>query len=129
MAHLIKLLVVGSGGFVGAVLRYSVSGWVHRCFGGLFPLGILVVNVIGCLVIGVLMGVMEQRQAMGPNARLFWMVGLLGAFTTFSTFGYDTFALLREKSFFLGGMNIVANVVLGLLAVWCGWMAIKFITS
>jgi CrcB protein len=129
MAHLIKLLVVGSGGFFGAVLRYSVSGWVHRFFGGVFPLGILVVNVVGCLVIGFLMGLLEQRQVLGPHARLFWMIGLLGAFTTFSTFGYDTFELLREKSFLLGGINIVANVVLGLLAAWCGWVLVKLISS
>lgn len=120
-----KLLLVGAGGFVGAVLRYSISGWVHRFYGGVFPLGILVVNVLGCLVIGILMGLLEQRQLLSPNARLFWMMGLLGALTTFSTFGYDTFELLREKSIWLGGVNVVSNVILGLLAVWIGWVIVK----
>ena len=126
---MLKLLLVGAGGFVGAVLRYSISGWVHRYFGGVFPLGILVVNVLGCLAIGIMMGLLEQRQVLSPNARLFWMIGLLGAFTTFSTFGYDTFELLREKSLWLGAVNIVGNVVLGLLAVWCGWTMMKLTGS
>ena len=122
---MLKLLLVGAGGFLGAICRYGLSGWVHRLFGGLFPLGTLVVNTLGCLAIGVMMALVEQRQLLSPNARLFWLIGLLGAFTTFSTFGYETFVLLREKSMGLVVLNIFGNVVCGLIAVWIGWVAVK----
>lgn len=122
---MLKLLLVGAGGFLGAIFRYGLSGWVQRWAGGLFPLGTLAVNTLGCLAIGVMMALVEQRQVLSPNARLFWMIGLLGAFTTFSTFGYETFALLREKSMGLAILNIGGNVVCGLIAVWLGWVAVK----
>jgi len=128
-SYLIKLLVVGSGGFLGAICRYGLSGWVQRFSGGLFPWGTLAVNTLGCLAIGVLMALVEQRQLLSPNARLFWMIGLLGSFTTFSTFGYETFALLREKSMGLAILNIGGNVVCGLIGVWIGWVAVKALVA
>jgi CrcB protein len=112
-----KLLVIGLGGFVGAIARYGLTGVVHRLSNGSFPLGTLVVNVLGCLVIGALMAVVEHRQALSPNTRLFVMVGLLGSFTTFSTFGYETHALLRSGEAAGALLNLLGNVILGLLAV------------
>ncbi|UCE02843.1 MAG: fluoride efflux transporter CrcB [Candidatus Latescibacterota bacterium] len=115
-----SLLLVGLGGFVGAILRYTVSGALQR-HGGTFPLGTLGVNVIGCLAIGVLMGLAQYRQLLAPELRLFLTLGLLGSFTTFSTFGYETFAMLRDSNYFVALSNVAANVVIGFVAVVVGW--------
>ena len=115
------LLLVGSGGFVGSALRYAVSGWVQRLDpAGSFPYGTLAVNALGCLVIGLLGGLADARSALGPEARLLVMIGLLGGFTTFSTFGYETLGLLRAGSFLAAGTNVAASLVLCLVAVWLG---------
>ncbi len=124
---MVKLLVVGLGGFVGAIARYGLAGFVHRYTRASFPFGTLVVNVLGCLVIGALMALVEDRQFLGPNARLFVLIGLLGSFTTFSTFGYETVELLREGSLRLVVSNIVGSVGLGVGAVLLGRAAVKLI--
>jgi len=116
----VKLLIVGAGGFLGAVARYGLSGLVHRLAGAGFPWGTLAVNVVGCLLIGGLMVWGEDRPMLSPTARLFLTVGLMGAFTTFSTFGYETLELLRDRQATLAGVNVAANVLLGLAAVWAG---------
>ena len=120
-----KILVVGLGGFVGAIARYGLSGLVHRYAQGTFPLGTMAVNVLGCLVIGVLMTLVEDRQFLSPNTRLFLTIGLLGSFTTFSTLGYETFELLREGDLRLATANILGNLALGIGAVWLGRIAVK----
>ncbi len=80
---------VGAGGFCGAVLRFTVGGLVHRALpSGAFPYGTLAVNLLGCFAIGLLFGIGEARQLFGPAFRSFVLIGLLGGFTTFSTFGY-----------------------------------------
>jgi CrcB protein len=114
-------VLVGTGGFVGAILRYAVSGIVQRMAGSSdFPYGTLVVNVCGCLAIGVLTGVAETRQIIDAEARMFLLIGLLGSFTTFSTFGYETLALLRDGALLRAGMNVTLQVGLGLAAAWSG---------
>jgi len=115
-----ELLAVGAGGFVGAIARYGLSGLVYRWFGESFPVGTLAVNLLGCLVIGLLSALSEDRQALSAHARLFVMIGLLGSFTTFSTFGYETVELLRSGSVKLALLNAVGSVVLGLAAVILG---------
>jgi len=120
-----RLLIVGLGGFVGAVARYGVSGLVHRSIRTTFPLGTLVVNTVGCLVIGALLYAIEDRALLSPNMRLFGAIGLLGAFTTFSTFGYETLELLGEGRWAATALSITANVVLGLAAVWLGRTALR----
>ncbi len=116
------LLLVGAGGFVGSVLRFLVSGWAQRLDpAGSFPVGTLAVNTAGCLAIGLLGGLAEARSILGPEARLFVLIGVLGGFTTFSTFGYETLALLREGAWLPAAGNVVGSVVLGLAAVWIGW--------
>ena len=93
----LQILLVGAGGFVGSVLRYGLSGAVHRLLPfAAFPYGTLAVNVVGCLAIGLLAGWSEARQVIGPELRLFLFIGLLGGFTTFSTFGYETFEMARS---------------------------------
>ena len=116
-----NLLLIGLGGFLGALLRYSVSGVVQGWFKSLtFPYGTLAVNLLGCLVIGVLSQVAESRGFISAEARSFVFVGLLGAFTTFSTFGDDTVSLFREGEDLLSYVNVGLHLVLGLSAVWLG---------
>lgn len=120
-AAIYSALMVGAGGFIGSVLRYAVSGLVHRRLPlANFPYGTLVVNVTGCLAIGILGGLAESRQMLNPAQRIFLMVGVLGGFTTFSTFGYETLAMARDGEFFRAAAGIAAHVFLCLLAVWLG---------
>lgn len=119
---LIETVLVGTGGFVGSALRYGMSGAVHRAFPFLsFPVGTLTVNVIGCLLIGWLGGLVEVRQLLSPAVRLFFMLGLLGGFTTYSTFGFETVSLVREGNYLMAVANTLLHVGLGLTAVWAGF--------
>ncbi|MBI9073882.1 MAG: fluoride efflux transporter CrcB [Desulfatibacillum sp.] len=114
----IKLLVIGLGGFVGAISRYLIGGWVHRLFpGSTFPLGTMTVNVAGCFLIGLGWGLIETRGLFSPNMRALLLVGFLGSLTTFSTFGFETFQLARNGQTVWSILNITLSLVLGLLAV------------
>ena len=119
-----KIMAVGLGGFLGAVARYLVASLVReRSLHAFFPYSTLVVNVLGCFVIGVLMAIAEERGvlgAQGGQARLFLFTGLLGSFTTFSTFGWDGFELFREGEAGSALLYLFASLGLGLLAVWGG---------
>jgi CrcB protein len=119
--HVRDVLLVGLGGFLGSVSRYAVSGVVLRqSAAGRFPLGTLVVNVLGCLVMGVLAGLAERWHLFGAPARLFLMTGLLGGFTTFSAFAYETYFLGREQAWLSAAANVLLSVALGLAALWVG---------
>ena len=115
-----KILIVGVGSFLGGIARYGLSGLVQRLLGASFPYGTLAVNVVGCLLIGGVLHLVEDRAVLGPDARLFAAVGLIGGFTTFSAFGYETFALLRASDVWFAFLNVAGNVLLGLAAVWLG---------
>lgn len=120
---LLHAAVVGIGGFAGALARYGLSGLVHR-FGATsgFPYGTLAVNLLGCFLIGTLAGLVEARQMFGPEFRVFALVGVLGGFTTFSTFGYESFMLLRDAEYLRLGMNVGLHVIAGIALVWLGYM-------
>lgn len=119
---LINAAAVGSGGFIGALARYGFSGLVHRQLPlAIFPYGTLLVNLLGCLLIGVLAGLAESRQLFGPQFRLFVMIGILGGFTTFSTFGFETLAMLRHADYLRAGANVGISVVAGVALVWLGY--------
>jgi len=120
MSEWARALVVGAGGFLGASLRYVLGGLVHRVVAPEFPWATFLINVCGCFLIGVLAILAEERGPIGPGGRLFWLVGVLGGFTTFSTFGYETLSLAREGSHGLALANAAGQVVLGLVAVWAG---------
>ncbi len=123
---MLKLLVVGLGGFVGAVARFGISGWINEKYGRLMPAGTLAVNALGCLVFGVLMVVVEQRDSLSENARLFLMIGLLGSLTTFSTFGAETVELVvRRGDWRMATFNVTANVVVSITAVVAGRVITK----
>ena len=121
-ATLINAAMVGSGGFIGALARYGLSGLVHRQVPfATFPYGTMAVNLMGCCAIGVIAGLAESRQLFGPEFRTFALIGVLGGFTTFSTFGYETFAMLRDAEYLRGAANVGVHVVLGLALVWLGY--------
>ena len=118
-----KILVVALGGALGAVARYSVGGIMQKValqrFGRPLPLGTFAVNAVGCLLIGALMVLVHEKR-MSEAARLLCITGILGAFTTFSTFGYESLELMQEREFRLAGLNLLGNVLVGLAAVWVG---------
>lgn len=118
---MVKVLLIGMGGFIGAILRYVVGGAIQGLSkSALFPIGTLGVNVIGCLLIGFLSYLVEYRAMFSVEARVFLMIGLLGAFTTYSTFGNETFELMRGSSYLPALINVGAHLLLGLMAVWLG---------
>jgi len=117
--------MVGIGGFLGASARYLLGGAIYRWLPATFPWATFVINVTGCFGIGFLAVMVEERMVLGPSARLFLMVGILGGYTTFSTFGYETIALLRESSFAAAAGNVLGQVALGLVAVWAGAAAAR----
>ncbi|MEW6031017.1 MAG: fluoride efflux transporter CrcB [Chloroflexota bacterium] len=116
-----KILLIGMGGFIGSILRYWLSGWVQQALkSSLYPFGTLTVNIFGCLVIGFLSGLAEQRGVFTPEARAFAFIGVLGGFTTFSTFGNETFGLLQDGQTLSALVNIALHLVFGVGAVWLG---------
>lgn len=116
-----KLLVVGLGGFIGSALRYLVSGYVQQIAKSIaFPYGTLAVNVIGCFIIGFLSHLADAHGVFTTESRTFVFIGILGGFTTFSTFGNETMNFLREGENFFVLINVGAHILLGLGAVWLG---------
>lgn len=113
------LLLVGFGGFFGAIARYKAGGWVsHKFIYGIFPVGTLAVNCLGCLVIGFLVALAERQQWFNTDARLLLITGFLGAFTTFSAFSFDTIFLMRRGEMTQAFLNVGLHVVLCLLFTW-----------
>lgn len=119
ISKMIKLLAIGLGGFIGALLRYWVSGWAYAHTQSDFPLGTLVVNVAGSLILGLVMG-LSEHYIFHPHVRLFLTIGFLGAFTTFSTFSYETIMLLQISSFMKAFLNITLSILLGFPAAFLG---------
>ncbi len=126
---MLKLLIVAAGGALGSLARYGLSGWIHSRTQGGFPYGTLAVNVLGCLAIGAALHFIQDRQTLGPNARLFLTIGILGGFTTFSSFGYETVQLASGGQWGAAAANVLGNVVLGLGAVWLGWTGARALAS
>lgn len=116
-----KLLLIAVGGGVGTVLRYLVSGWGQRLGDGSFPVGTMIVNVSGCLLIGLASAFFAGPTLVREEYRLAIMVGLFGGFTTFSTFAWETFALANEGSFARAALNLVLSNFIGLAAVLVGY--------
>ena len=113
-------LLVFIGGGIGATARYGLQGAVYKITGAGFPYGTLVVNVLGSFLIGLLMTSFEERFMVNSSLRVFLTIGILGGFTTFSSFSYETMAMLRDGSYGPGIMNIAASVVACLGATWLG---------
>jgi CrcB protein len=120
MKRLSDFFYVGFGGFFGAVGRFYVSGMAHRFFGKGFPYGTLTVNAAGSFFLGVVSFFAVYKNLIGDNIRLAVAVGFLGAFTTFSTFSYETFDLIKRGSYYLSAINMITNLLLCLAMVAMG---------
>jgi len=117
-----NIIMVGLGGFTGSVFRYLISGWIQKLSDSpFFPYGTLGVNVLGCLLIGLLGGWADNAELFSPSGRLLLIVGLLGGFTTFSTFSYETMALLRDKELWAASAYVGLHLILGFTAVALGY--------
>jgi CrcB protein len=117
---MMNVLVIGIGGFAGAVARYGIAVWIGQRWGRSFPLGTFVINVSGSFLIGLLMTLMAERFTENPQWRLLLVVGFLGAYTTFSTFEYETGALLKDGEWLFAGLNVVLSVIVGFIALKLG---------
>lgn len=116
-----NLLLVGTGGFFGSVTRYYLTGWATQLSGASrFPVGTLVVNVSGCLLIGLLAGLAEHANLLSAPTRLFLLTGFLGGFTTYSAFAYETYFLGREHMALAALGSVALQLLLGLGAVMLG---------
>lgn len=115
------IALVALGGALGSVARYKLSGLVlHHTIDWRFPAGTFTVNVLGCLVAGVLAGLAEKHDLLSADTRIFLFTGLLGGFTTFSAFGLETLFLLKRGEIGIAAANVVISVLAGLFALWLG---------
>ena len=115
-----QVMAIAVGGAVGSVLRYWLSAWVHSFAGRGFPYGTLAVNVLGCLAMGFLFILLVERVSDNPVLRAGLLIGVLGGFTTFSSFSIETFNLIEQGAWFEAGANTVASVVVCVGATWVG---------
>jgi CrcB protein len=125
--HPMNILIVGIGGFMGALSRYGLALWIGQRWGRAFPLGTFVINVSGSFLIGLFMTLMAERFTVNPQWRLLLIVGFLGAYTTFSTFEYETGALLKDGEWTFAMLNIILSVVVGFVALKLGEALAKMI--
>jgi CrcB protein len=128
---MLSYLLVGIGGAIGGVARFWVSGLIATRFGQTFPLGTLIVNVTGSFVIGLLAALSEPegRWLVNPSLREFFMIGICGSYTTFSSFSLQTFALAQEGEWFHAIINSIASFALCLFAVWLGYFVITLVNK
>jgi CrcB protein len=124
-----RYLLVALGGAFGSVARYWVAGLAPRLFGEAFPYGTLVVNVLGSFLISVVMGVALSTSLVPVNLRVFLTTGIIGGFTTYSTFNYETLALLQQRLWWTGGLNLAATLVGCLIAGLLGLAVAKLLVG
>ncbi len=117
---MLQTIAIAIGGAAGALLRFWVSSSIHAVVDRDFPYGTLAVNVIGSLLMGLLYVLFMDRMTVGPEVRAAVLIGLLGAFTTFSTFSIETLNLLENADYLKAGMNVMISVVACIMAVWVG---------
>ena len=123
---MIKLLYILIGGAIGTYLRYAVSGYSYKLFDWLFPIGTLVVNLIGSFIIGLIWGLFES-SSLSPNIRVFLFIGILGGFTTFSSYMLETLNLYRDGEVKMAIFNLLANNIFGLIMVILGFFLSKLL--
>ena len=124
---MLQIIIAGFGGFIGSAARFWISTLTYKLLGQDFPYGTLLVNIVGCFLIGFLMVFFEDRFTISPDLRIFLTVGILGGFTTFSTFSYETVSLLREGSYLTGTANVFYHLFFCLAATWFGGIVGKLL--
>jgi len=125
---MLRFFIIGLGGAIGTLLRYIAGGLDYRFSNGVFPISTLVVNVTGSLAIGFLWGIVD-RFNFSPNVRMFVFIGILGGYTTFSTFSLETFNLMRDGEYRIAAMNVVLSIVFSIGAVFAGYIASKMLMN
>jgi fluoride exporter len=118
----VNVLLIAIGGAIGSICRYVLASIVLRLTQSIFPAGTAAVNVLGCVIFGVIVGAAEQRVALSAGTRAFLLVGVLGGFTTFSTYAFDSVLLMRDGQWSLALWNMIGQVVVGTAALWGGMM-------
>jgi len=118
----LSLALVAIGGAIGSVSRSLFSTFVLRVTGSLLPVGTFAVNVVGCVAFGAIVGAAEHRFVLTPETRAFLLVGILGGFTTFSSYTFETFTLMQDGQFAAAAFNIAGQVVSGLLGFWVAYV-------
>ena len=119
------LLLIGLGGSIGSMLRYLTSVVIEKYYATIFPLATLIINILGCLLIGIIMGLLEKNQVTDSAMKWLLVTGFCGGFTTFSAFGYENIRLLQNGNVFLAFVYISASIILGLGSVWLGFLLVK----
>ncbi|MDO8302947.1 MAG: fluoride efflux transporter CrcB [Sedimentisphaerales bacterium] len=125
---ILKVLLIALGGAIGSVCRYGLGGLVYRLFGSVFPWGTAAVNIVGSLIIGFLWAMFE-RAAIGPNMRMFVFIGILGGFTTFSSYTLETFNLLHAGETRLAITNMFVSNIVGVAAVFIGFAIFRYMVK
>ncbi len=115
-----KFILISTGAVLGANLRYWVGDWAAQKWGAAFPYGTLLINATGSLLLGFLMTLIAERLVVDPRWRLFFAVGFLGAYTTFSTYMFESFSLIDQGRWLAGLMNLLGSAALGIVAVGAG---------
>jgi len=122
-----KLLWLAGIGAIGTLARYKLQGWVQDASGFAFPAGTLVVNVVGCFLFGVIWTAAEERRLMSPELRTIALVGFMGAFTTFSTFAFETSRFLADRQWLFAAANVLLQNGVGIVAVFLGFIVGRLI--
>jgi fluoride exporter len=122
-----KYLMVGIGGFLGAIARFWVDGFVHRKMGTRFPYGTFIINISGSFLLGFIVTVLTERTHLNPNWRYLIPIGFIGAYTTFSTFEWETLGAIRDGQLWIAGLNVILSVVVGFIAVWLGVVSGRYV--
>ena len=115
-----KYLVVGFGGFLGAIARFWLGGYISERMGTRFPYGTFAINISGSFLIGLIVTVLAERTHWSATWRYLIPIGFIGAYTTFSTFEFETFQNFRDGEFFVAFLNVILSVIVGFIAVWLG---------
>lgn len=125
---MLKYFYIALGGSLGAIARYWVGSEVADKLGTKFPYGTFVINITACLIIGFSLVFLGRRTELSPAWRFLIPVGFIGAYSTFSTFEWETFSTLQAGAFFLASLYLVLSIVVGLLAVWCGVLLARVVS-
>lgn len=118
-----KYLMVGTGGFLGAIARFWLGGYVSTKLGTRFPYGTFIINCSGSFLIGFIITILAEKTHWSPNWRYLIPIGFIGAYTTFSTFEYETFRVIQDGELFIAFLNVALSVIVGFSAVWLGVIA------